>query len=165
MSLLHEATRQERKHCTKQLRRRSRHRFTTVTAAVKCHDLHLLDSRSRTRRFIQCARHSARALLKPWSRALAWKRSASDLQTIVNVAKRPRSTYSSAFVAQMSTALRRTYTCVFSPTTHMCVPCTYIRVLPRTHMSVFSHTHAGVSPSAARERPLTQACRNDEICE
>ena len=55
LSLLHEATRQERKHCPKQLRRRSRHRFTTVTAAVKCHDLHLLDSRSCSRRFVQCA--------------------------------------------------------------------------------------------------------------
>ena len=44
LSLLHEATRQERQHCPKQLRRRSRHRFTTVRAAVECHDLHLLAS-------------------------------------------------------------------------------------------------------------------------
>ena len=77
----------------------------------------------------------------PWSRALS-RATAPD--TIVNVAKRPRSPYSSAFLAQMFTAfVSHTHVCVLAHT-HMCVPCTHIRVLPRTHMCVCSRTHTHV---------------------
>ena len=132
------------------MRRRSRHRFTTVTAAVKCHDLHLLDSRSCSRRFVQCARQSARARVVDRERNLgaepgAEQRRLEALGLRLADYSKCRQATSKHLLQRLCSAnvhcvASHTHMCVLAHT-HMCVPCPHIRVLPRTHMSVFSHTH------------------------
>ena len=134
---------------------------------VNCHDLHLLDSSSSTRRFVQCARQRARA------------RVVETLEQSLEMVRRGRGAERKKLAKTTSKHLLQR---VFSVNSHcVCVAHTYVCSRPETH-GVFpahtyacclahrcvcsrTHTHTGVSPSAARKRPFAQACRNDEICE
>ena len=110
---------------------------------------------SCSRKFFQCARQSARALLTEEEARRIAETAVDRGGAATLTPSRPEiraRRYSKCRQVTSKHLLQRVFRANFHcicvahlAHTHMCVPCTHIRVLSRTHTCVFSHTHMCVS--------------------